>query len=906
MSEEIDLAADFESRRRVANEFPTIDLEASNIPYRIAIVGEAPGTDEEQMERPFVGASGFFLDNLLSNVGITRSACFLGNLSQIRPPGNDLKRFQWMGTELVTGRYQLRKDLQKFDPNIVILLGQWPLFAAMGPGYDIGEYRGSLFYCDEDNSPMNGFKCIGTYHPANCLRSYDHTPLFKLDLARARSQAESKDLRLPQRKINIELNAHECFYMLRNWPKGTLMSMDIEGIINNWSMISFSADPMTAFTIAWSKFTLEEHCMVIREMARVLRDPEIPKCLQNGMYDAFVLGYRYKMFVAGLVEDTMLKGHEIYAELPKGLDTQASIWTLQPQWKHLIAYSKKERKKRQMAGVDAGEEFRNKMIACGIDSSVTLEICMAQQRTLETGKPGLRSLQHYRFNINLLAPFRYMEHRGIRYDIDGAKQMLIETQNKIAEAQARLDLRVGKPLNMASPKQVAEFLYVQKGLEKQFVKEHGRKTEKVTTDVGALLTLVRKYDTPYLHDMLLIRRLSKRAQSLSIGTDPDGRVRCGYNIVGADTTRVTCYTSPTGSGENLQTVTKKHRRLYLADSGRYFFQCDLEGADGWTVAARCAALGDDTMLQDYYYGIKPARVIALMYEQGIQVGSFDRETLKRLGKTIDSDGWLYFGSKRIQHGTNYELGPVTMSDQILKDSYKYLDTAIFVPQNKCKQLQGLYVEGRYGKNKLDGRPGGINAWKSWAKSEMLAMKPGGLRLETASGHVRIFFNRRRNGKEVAHETLRQYLSHEPQANTTYATNLAASRLHSDMDNRVSSYYGAGSHDVVDRLVRTAGPDAMVAVERHAARLKNRDTTEGGYLIEPLHQVHDALNGQFDKELLPWAKTKIKSYFNNTLSIAGLDIVIPYDGGYGPSWGECGEKYDKEGNLVSSPTEKGKM
>lgn len=903
MSDEIDLRADFESRFRVKNEFPVVDVDT--VPYRIAIVGEAPGADEEQMERPFVGASGFFLDNLLSNVGILRSACFLGNLCQIRPPGNDLKRFNWEGTELVTGRYELRQDLKKFNPNIVILLGQWPLFAAMGPNYDISDYRGSLFVCDEDNSPFNGFKCIATYHPANCLRDYSHTPLFKLDLARARAQGESSELILPQRKINIELSAHEAVYMLRNWPEGKLMSTDIEGGIEHWSMISFAAETLSAFTIAWSKYTLEEHCMVLREVCRVLRNPAIPKLLQNGMYDAFVLGYRYKIFVAGLVEDTMLKGHEIYAELPKGLDTQASIWTLQPQWKHLIAYSKKERKKRQVAGVDAGEEHHNKMIACGIDSSVTMEICQAQQRVLDGGKPGPGSLSHYQFNINLLAPFRYMEHRGIRYDIQGAVDMLVETQHKISEAQTRLNLRVGKPLNMASPKQVAEFLYVQKGLEKQYVKEHGRKTEKVTTDVGALLTLVRKYDTPYLHDMLLIRRLSKRSQSLSIGTDPDGRVRCGYNIVGADTTRISCYTSPTGSGENLQTVTKKHRRLYLADLERFFFQCDLEGADGWTVAARCAALGDDTMLQDYYYGIKPARVIALMYEHGIEVGSYDRETLKRLGKTVDGDGWLYFGSKRIQHGTNYELGPVTMSDQILKDSYKYLDTAIFVPTNKCKQLQGLYVEGRYGKTKPNGEPGGINAWKAWARSEMLAMKPGGLRLTTASGHTRIFFNRRRNGKEVAHETLRQFLSHEPQANTTYATNLAMSNLWSDRANRVSSYYGVGSSDFIRQIQETVS-DAMSIVESHAARLKVRDTTEGGFLIEPQHQVHDALNGQFDKALLPWAKTKIKSYFNNALTIAGRQIVIPYDGGYGPSWGECGDKFDKEGNLVSDPNERGKL
>ena len=36
---------------------------------------------------------------------------------------------------------------------------------------------------------------------------------------------------------------------------------------------------------------------------------------------------------------------------------------------------------------------------------------------------------------------------------------------------------------------------------------------------------------------------------------------------------------------------------------------------------------------------------------------------------------------------------------------------------------------------------------------------------------------------------------------------------------------------------------------------------------------------------------VKSYFNNTLTIAGLDLVIPYDGGYGPSWGEAKTPFD---------------
>jgi hypothetical protein len=60
-------------------------------------------------------------------------------------------------------------------------------------------------------------------------------------------------------------------------------------------------------------------------------------------------------------------------------------------------------------------------------------------------------------------------------------------------------------------------------------------------------------------------------------------------------------------------------------------------------------------------------------------------------------------------------------------------------------------------------------------------------------------------------------------------------------------------------------------------------------VEPLHQVHDALLGQFLKTDTEWAKGKIRSWFDNTLIIANQPIKIPFEGHYGPSWGEQGKK-----------------
>jgi hypothetical protein len=101
-----------------------------------------------------------------------------------------------------------------------------------------------------------------------------------------------------------------------------------------------------------------------------------------------------------------------------------------------------------------------------------------------------------------------------------------------------------------------------------------------------------------------------------------------------------------------------------------------------------------------------------------------------------------------------------------------------------------------------------------------------------------------------HDTVKEFLAHEPQSNTTWATNMAMLNLWNDPENR--------------------HPD-------------------GSLIIEPLHQVHDALCGQFPIDYTEWARTKIRSYFNNTLTIAGFDVVIPFDGAYGPSWGDLPHK-----------------
>lgn len=801
------------SRRSVPNEQPIREPDS----YRIAVIGEAPGEHEENHRRPFVGPSGQFLTNILNDVGIDRTKCLLGNVCQFRPPGNRIEAFVWDGPEIQDGLEKLCEDIRVYNPHLVVALGNTPLRAARGQ-CKITDWRGSLFQSTLLDSPFFNRKCISSLHPAFVLREFSGFPLLKFDLKRAADEGKSPRLDLPKRELITSYDADTLIYIMETWPRGVRCSVDIEGGLGGWPCVSICARPTKSITVAWGKFNEQDHSRVLRCFARLMGRRDVPKVLQNSLYDNFVLSYGFGIPITPVVEDTMLKGWEIYCELPKGLGTQTSIWTREP-------FYKAERKS------DDKEVFFE---YCAKDSAVTLEICNNQDNVL-TGS----SLTHYRKNVEMLNPLLYMELRGIKYDQENVTEELEATKKEIADVGERLSQSAGKELRGAkgslSAKRLAECLYVDKKYPPQYKKEFGRKTDRLTTDVEAILTLRRKLPTDsFLAAILKHRHLEGLLETLSIRPDPDGRVRCGYNVVGTETGRLTCYTSPTGAGANLQTITKKLRKNYIADPGYDFFQCDLAGADGWTVAAHCKRLGDATMLEDYLYGLKPARILALLYELGADVNLLDRDSLRNACRAIDSDGWLYFSSKRTQHGSNYLMGIPTMVTQIMKDSYKLSGEPIYLDHSAASRLQNLYFV----------RYPGIRTYHAWAESKLVADGT----LVSASGQKRIFFGRR-FGTNI-HDTVKEFLAHEPQSNTTWATNLAMLNLWNDPDNR---------------------------------------RTDGSLIIEPLHQVHDALCGQWPTTCRDWARHKIQTYFNNTLTIAGTDLVIPFEGRYGRSWGELTEE-----------------
>src|SRR5215813_1752607 len=171
------------------NPLPALDLYLGD-DMKIAIVGEAWGEAEERERKPFVGSAGFELNRMLSEADIDRSDCFVTNVFNFKPLGNDIATLCGNKANGIPGyppidkskyilsRYQpelerLGDELLACNPNLVICLGNTPMWALLGH-VGISKYRGTT---QLSTHTVEGFKCLPTFHPANILYQWSNRPV---------------------------------------------------------------------------------------------------------------------------------------------------------------------------------------------------------------------------------------------------------------------------------------------------------------------------------------------------------------------------------------------------------------------------------------------------------------------------------------------------------------------------------------------------------------------------------------------------------------------------------------------------------------------------------------------------------------------------------------------------------
>jgi uracil-DNA glycosylase len=135
---------------------------------RVVFVGEAPGADEDQSGRPFVGRAGQLLTKIIEQgMGLPRSEVFIANVLKCRPPGN---RDPQADEKSACTPY-LERQIHQLQPEILIALGRHAANHLLGTDQSLGSLRGRL------HQRAVGPPILVTYHPAYLLR----TPAAKAD-----------------------------------------------------------------------------------------------------------------------------------------------------------------------------------------------------------------------------------------------------------------------------------------------------------------------------------------------------------------------------------------------------------------------------------------------------------------------------------------------------------------------------------------------------------------------------------------------------------------------------------------------------------------------------------------------------------------------------------------------------
>ncbi len=158
------LLDELKERIDAANVTPELKAQATQLVFadgsaeaEIVFIGEAPGKNEDEQGKPFVGAAGKFLNEMLEMIGLKRADIYITNIVKYRPPNNrdpePAEKEAWLP--------YLQQQLDIIQPKLIVTLGRHSMDVLL-PGLKISQVHGQpKRYHDRVYLPL--------FHPAAAL-----------------------------------------------------------------------------------------------------------------------------------------------------------------------------------------------------------------------------------------------------------------------------------------------------------------------------------------------------------------------------------------------------------------------------------------------------------------------------------------------------------------------------------------------------------------------------------------------------------------------------------------------------------------------------------------------------------------------------------------------------------------
>ncbi len=139
---------------------------------KIMFIGEAPGFNEDRQGRPFVGAAGKFLEELLALAGLRRGDVFIANVVKHRPPNNRDPE----PDEIAACAGYLERQIAAINPRVIVTLGRFSM-SRWFQGEKISRIHGQP-------KQVGGRLIVPMMHPAAALHQPQNRPLIEADFRR--------------------------------------------------------------------------------------------------------------------------------------------------------------------------------------------------------------------------------------------------------------------------------------------------------------------------------------------------------------------------------------------------------------------------------------------------------------------------------------------------------------------------------------------------------------------------------------------------------------------------------------------------------------------------------------------------------------------------------------------------
>jgi len=147
----------------------------------IMLIGEGPGSNEDQEGLPFVGRAGALLDKMLASINLDRKKVYITNVVNYRPPENRRPTKEEIDKYLP----YLKKHIEIINPKILVLLGSTALNALIGNEVVISKARGQWI---EKQFGECKTSVIVTFHPAFLMRQPAQKKMAWIDLKMIREK----------------------------------------------------------------------------------------------------------------------------------------------------------------------------------------------------------------------------------------------------------------------------------------------------------------------------------------------------------------------------------------------------------------------------------------------------------------------------------------------------------------------------------------------------------------------------------------------------------------------------------------------------------------------------------------------------------------------------------------------